>query len=879
MKEGKIVLAIVLLFSLVFIFFQSANVSAVDLSECLYIYPNFADTIRCPDGTIPIERQYCLSDLGEKALFNCYVSADDPDNPDVATAYCCNFSDLNCVSDEDCVSGFCTGYSGFCGGEFVGDMKVGINGNYFNWELEKIYRNPNPTYIAEIGSFECDYSTVSCSIYADYGNIGYQVVDDGKWYQYSCGSGEEGVLPFYLSPPSWIRGDFIVSAFNSGDCSIFGDFTSCREKSPCMWYHETYGECNQALYCFTPNEWNVPNNLMEVNSTFCIDGETILRSCSPKGFLTSEECPDGQLCYNNNCVYPDPLETQTCADVMTWIENPQAGDKSCGKDAEGITTNTLFICNADGTVTEETCSERCIEGEDNRNAECSSSAVGECGSCNQDSDCQDGLSCETGLDRITKLCVPTGYCATGVAVDGVCYSNTTGCSGRTQYTCSVSTGDWINPKRSSDECGDRFYAFWSIGGKYPMFQVAPGQKVYRFVIDRDGGYQGDVEMKGYPYNDTAQTAQDSTWLSYASLSSAPPGEYSFYANIVDLGLVTNTASIEVSDLLCGNGEINYGEDCDNGTLNGVECTPEVWDLSCTYCTNDCKINTSMIPEDCKDGIVNDFSGEECDWGINNGIMSPLDYGESDIYCTTMCEEEWYYGPNCSDGSKNGDEAGVDCGDPLCPRERQTCTEAMWEVGTENVCSDYETEKKCLAYNPEVANNSVGEIPNEKSYAECIWEEEVCKGNLKYIADNDKLIGNCIYESNNPTECVNGYQTYSWNSKMEWDINNVCIGELEGCIQDSQQVWHYDPEQVNKNCNGEGTKTIPCPAKVELSVFTLKNLVAAILLLVIIYLIIANIKKENKNRLKQKETKKKLENIKKEPLKKSTSNKKSTSKKK
>ena len=39
--------------------------------------------------------------------------------------------------------------------------------------------------------------------------------------------------------------------------------------------------------------------------------------------------------------------------------------------------------------------------------------------------------------------------------------------------------------------------------------------------------------------------------------------------------------------VCGNGVLEAGEECDNGSLNGVVCTPPIGG-TCAYCSNDCK---------------------------------------------------------------------------------------------------------------------------------------------------------------------------------------------------------------------------------------------------------------------------------------------------
>ena len=61
--------------------------------------------------------------------------------------------------------------------------------------------------------------------------------------------------------------------------------------------------------------------------------------------------------------------------------------------------------------------------------------------------------------------------------------------------------------------------------------------------------------------------------------------------------------------VCGNGIIEEGEYCDDGSNNGVECTPE-YGSSCNYCSNQCEIVELQGPY-CGDGNI-DHPYEECE---------------------------------------------------------------------------------------------------------------------------------------------------------------------------------------------------------------------------------------------------------------------------
>ena len=77
----------------------------------------------------------------------------------------------------------------------------------------------------------------------------------------------------------------------------------------------------------------------------------------------------------------------------------------------------------------------------------------------------------------------------------------------------------------------------------------------------------------------------------------------------------------------------------------------------------------QIPEGpiCGDGNLDD--GEECDDGENNGVECIPEYGSSCIYCSLTCENVELDGPYCGDEIKNGDE---ECDNTDGIGEHQTC---------------------------------------------------------------------------------------------------------------------------------------------------------------------------------------------------------------
>lgn len=160
-----------------------------------------------------------------------------------------------------------------------------------------------------------------------------------------------------------------------------------------------------------------------------------------------------------------------------------------------------------------------------------------------------------------------------------------------------------------------------------------------------------------------------------------------------------------TDPCCGNGKINSGEECDDGSANGTPCVA-AYGGSCEYCSASCTIATALGPrcgdgrcapylEDCGvcagdcpcpsgqycgpptwrrckapvcgDGLVD--TGEACDNGSDNGNVCQLPYGggtcqHCDFSCRLITRTG---GPYCGDGDCNMKyENCSTCGDCACP---------------------------------------------------------------------------------------------------------------------------------------------------------------------------------------------------------------------
>ncbi len=118
---------------------------------------------------------------------------------------------------------------------------------------------------------------------------------------------------------------------------------------------------------------------------------------------------------------------------------------------------------------------------------------------------------------------------------------------------------------------------------------------------------------------------------------------------------------------CGNGVVDAGEECDNGTSNS-------WTPDAT-CRPNC-----MLPS-CGDGVVDSALGEECDDGMANS-------DEPDVSCRTDCTPRRCgdgivdSGEECDDGTANLDEPDASCRTDCTP---QRCGDGIVDSG--EVCDD------------------------------------------------------------------------------------------------------------------------------------------------------------------------------------------------
>ncbi|MCK5625198.1 putative metal-binding motif-containing protein [Candidatus Pacearchaeota archaeon] len=130
---------------------------------------------------------------------------------------------------------------------------------------------------------------------------------------------------------------------------------------------------------------------------------------------------------------------------------------------------------------------------------------------------------------------------------------------------------------------------------------------------------------------------------------------------------------------------------------------------------------------------------------------------------------------------------------------------------------------------------------------------------------DSNIGSCTYltdDENDPDGCNDdGYLTYDWGGKWNWNILNDYGSEDPGnsdFLESPVGTWRYDPLVKSEECNaGGGTNSALCPAQVELPFLGTWGIIITIGLIVFIYLVLGLKKqKPKKKSLGKKKLKKK-----------------------
>lgn len=144
------------------------------------------------------------------------------------------------------------------------------------------------------------------------------------------------------------------------------------------------------------------------------------------------------------------------------------------------------------------------------------------------------------------------------------------------------------------------------------------------------------------------------------------------------------------------------------------------------------------------------------------------------------------------------------------------------------CSDYTTQALCESDPAEVAEGSIPDTidcsdPSIACF--CAWDSTTgkCGSAFGELDANGSLYGTCRIseQQNDANGCDDGFLTISWAGSWSWSNTNPS---------------HTDPKGLQAKCNAGGTKTLECPAQVQLPFFSMANIIAAALIIAGIYLL-------------------------------------------
>ena len=190
---------------------------------------------------------------------------------------------------------------------------------------------------------------------------------------------------------------------------------------------------------------------------------------------------------------------------------------------------------------------------------------------------------------------------------------------------------------------------------------------------------------------------------------------------------------------CGNGVIEDGEECDNGTENGrTNCA--YGETGCELCTTQCQ-KVAGATSYCGDGYIDFRNGEECDYSSLNG--SP--------YC-------WYGMKNCkvcTATCKKGQEDGIPlyCGDGVLSMSVEACDDGNNEDG--DYCSANCKTVTGSCGDGTVQSNEECDNASDNGRTNCAYGEtscELCTNQCQKTAGATSYCGDGIIDGTNGENC-------------------------------------------------------------------------------------------------------------------------------
>ncbi|HLC78332.1 MAG TPA: DUF4215 domain-containing protein, partial [Candidatus Nanoarchaeia archaeon] len=268
-----------------------------------------------------------------------------------------------------------------------------------------------------------------------------------------------------------------------------------------------------------------------------------------------------------------------------------------------------------------------------------------------------------------------------------------------------------------------------------------------------------------------------------------PGQANSYCSNSTINVINETCSNECNNgictkSVCGNGITQSGEECDYGLDNGEMCVPS-YEGFCFWCTSQCDYEEENGPE-CGDGQVN-VPYEQCDDGNN----------VNDDQCSNEC----LINPYCGDGLLNQDWEECDDGNLV---DGDGCDAECFVEGcnkNSDCGTDFYSNNYCI--DDSVAINKTIFICNNPSSVNAYCSN--------YTATN--VTGKCEYGCSDGIcdECVP--TTCQTLGKICGEWSNGCGGVLNCGPSVTSCSSQFGTCDVNgtKSCNVNGTGYGSCNA--------------------------------------------------------------------
>ncbi|NCN86673.1 hypothetical protein GW932_02480 [archaeon] len=806
-KRG-VLLIFLLAFAIVAMFSNIQNVSAACATGSTDCCVNDAD---CSDNNA-CTNDYCGS------LDNCYHST-----------ISCNDGNL-CTIDSCSSSSGCSNVPVTCYGDTVCSSSTGLC----------VCPTGTTKEYSCTGQYISSYTTVDNSYC-------YEDPNYGTCTGYPCSAVSFLSLLGDLGLPS-------VSAIEpiTGTCAVYTTPFSCEGDAECNWYSSTY-------------QVPVYTSCSGLSESTCATktGCTVNIDCiSTATQSLCQSCTDDTNCFSGNC-NPNPITGSQCVNLAS----------SC----------SLGTSSACEVLTGQT---KCI-------------------STTQKSTCSNGLwtntlTCPYGCNTSTNNCnaappAPVAYWSNNLN------QNLTSLEYTIPFTINLKVKNY-------DATTGTFYIYEddsSEGGTENTLGSIPVPK--SAVIDSTS-ISFDLEINENTLALTSDDSSDSIYEFYFIYKTGTKTISPILTFTRQFGLCENS----VADYADGEEGVDCGPPCGNSCCGNSACdiyedyttcstdcdpTPEVmWSLGPTLSLSIDNVTEGYpvqlrLTHYAQIGTASsEFTITEQDTGLNQNddeikITTGTVSGEDLVYTWTMNLDDFTLAQDRTvlaededvsdnsyefefgiEGLTSGtltvqlDNALPTCGDGVCNGNEDTgsCTQDCFCNDTMVSCSNYISLETCRDDTCNLAENSG--VPGEVS---CTWSNVTskCGANSNVVVDG-KDIGSCFYDEDTTSDtCEDGFLSYSWDGVWTWAANNFYVGaptgvNLEQYVEEplGSDTYHFDPNKAYLEC-APGQATIPCPAQIQLSFFTWKNLVAAAILVLIIYLIVLERKKSKQLKKKAISTKK------------------------